>query len=70
MVHFHAVGHVSDATSIALKFVSDEGNFMASLDKALSKLIAVSFNTSKLWKGKVSANKNAILSIRPDFFSF
>ena len=70
MVNFHTVGHVSDSPSIALKLISDEGHLMAALNKALSQLVAMSLNPSKLGKGEVSTYENTVLSIRPDLLNF
>ena len=65
MVDFHAIGHMSDATPISLEFICDKGDLMASFNKALGELIAMSLHTSELWEGEVSANEDAVLSIRP-----
>ena len=65
MVDFHAIGHMSDATPVSLKFICDKGNLMTSLNKALGELIAMSLHSSELWEGEVSAYEDAVFSIRP-----
>ena len=70
MVHFHTICHMPDASPISLKFISDECDFMAPLNKALSELIAMSFDSSKLWEGEISAYEYTVFSIRPSFLDF
>ena len=35
MVHLHAIGHIPDTSSITLKLVGDESDFVPALDQAL-----------------------------------
>ena len=67
MVDFHAIGHMPDTSTISLKFICDECNLMASLNKALGELIAMSFDSSELGEGKISTDEYTVLSIRPCF---
>ena len=51
---------MSDAAPRSLKLVRHEANFMAPLDQALGKLVAVSFDSSEFREGKVGADKDAV----------
>ena len=63
IIHFHSVGHVADATSCSLKFVSDKSYFVAAFYQALPQLVSMRLNTSKFREGKVRADKYAVFLI-------
>lgn len=56
MVDLQSVGHASYSTSFILILVSNEADFVASLDQTLGQLISMSLNSTKLWEGEISAN--------------
>lgn len=61
VVHFHTVSHVSDATSLVLEAIGQKSNIVTSLHQALTKLVAVSLNSTKFRECKISADQNIVL---------
>ena len=64
VVDLHAIGHMPNATSLILKAIGQEGHLVASLHKALAKLVAMSLNSTKFGEGEVGANQNVVLLAR------
>lgn len=63
VIHLHAIGHVAHATPRSLELVRDESHLVAALYQALAKLVTVRLNATKFGKGKVGADKYAVLLV-------
>jgi hypothetical protein len=64
VIDFHAIGHVSYTGSFVLEAISQESHFVTSFHQALSELVAMSLDSTKLGEGEICTDQNIVLRSR------
>ena len=63
VIHFHSIRHVAYSTPYTLELIGNKSYFVTAFYQALAQLVSMCLDASKFWKGKVCADKYAVLLV-------